>query len=59
MIKKIADVPRPCLHPGHNPPMHMVYKPGVYSAEREAIQIAAMGIRYLYDISFRDVAVDA
>lgn len=30
MIKKIADLLRPCTHPGHNPPMHMVYKPGVY-----------------------------
>lgn len=30
-----------------------------YSAEREAIQVAAMGIRYLYDISFGNVAVDA
>jgi hypothetical protein len=28
--KKIGDVPHPCSHPEHNPPSHMVYKPGVY-----------------------------
>lgn len=28
--KMIGDVPRPCAHPSHNPPGHMVYEPGVY-----------------------------
>lgn len=27
--KKIKDI-RPCTHPEHSPPMHMVYSPGVY-----------------------------
>jgi len=29
-LKKIADVPKPCLHPCHNPPSHIVLEPGVY-----------------------------
>lgn len=31
-IKKISDkdVERPCLHPTHNPPMHIVLEPGLY-----------------------------
>ncbi len=28
--KRIGDVPKPCLHPKHNPPAHIVLKPGVY-----------------------------
>ena len=30
MVKKIADLPKSCLHPQHNPPGHMVYEDGVY-----------------------------
>lgn len=32
MLKKIRDLTRRerCLHPEHNPPMHMVYPHGVY-----------------------------
>lgn len=30
MIKKIADLPDPCFHPGHNPPGNIVLPPGVY-----------------------------
>ena len=29
-IRKIADLPLPCTHPEHRPPMHMVLPPGVY-----------------------------
>lgn len=31
-IKKIADLPKPsiCRHPDHNPPAHIVFKPGIY-----------------------------
>lgn len=29
-IKKIKDAPRPCLHPEHKPPKHMVFQPGTY-----------------------------
>lgn len=31
--KKIADVPRYCRHPDHDPPKHMVWSPGVYEHE--------------------------
>jgi len=30
MIKKIADLKQPCLHPEHDPPSHMVLEPGIY-----------------------------
>jgi hypothetical protein len=29
-LKKIADIPKPCLSSEHNPPSSMVYDPGVY-----------------------------
>lgn len=29
-LKKIADIPTPCLHPEHNPPSMIVLSPGVY-----------------------------
>lgn len=31
-LKKVGDPPKRkvCLHPAHNPPAYMVYKPGVY-----------------------------
>lgn len=29
-LKKIADAPRPCAAPDHNPPMHIVLEPGTY-----------------------------
>lgn len=29
-LKKIQDVPKPCLHPEHKPPTHIVLSPGVY-----------------------------
>ena len=29
-LKKIRDEKPPCRHPGHNPPGHMVYQPGMY-----------------------------
>lgn len=29
-LEKIADAPKPCLSPEHNPPMHIVLPPGVY-----------------------------
>lgn len=29
--RKIADLPVwPCSHPGHKPPQHQVFQPGVY-----------------------------
>lgn len=28
--RKIADLSRPCAHPRHDPPSHMVYEPGVW-----------------------------
>ncbi len=28
--RKIADALRPCAHPQHDPPQHMVYEAGVY-----------------------------
>ncbi len=28
--KKIADTPKYCAHPEHDPPKHMVFQPGVY-----------------------------
>jgi hypothetical protein len=28
--KKIADDERPCMDPEHDPPKHMVYRPGTY-----------------------------
>lgn len=28
--RKIRDIKPPCNHPDHKPPMHMVFKPGVY-----------------------------
>lgn len=30
MLKKIADLPRVCMHPEHNPPNMIVLQPGVY-----------------------------
>jgi hypothetical protein len=30
MLTKIAEMPRPCLHPEHNPPSNIVLDPGVY-----------------------------
>ncbi len=30
MIRKIFDAPKPCFHPEHNPPMHIVLQPGTY-----------------------------
>lgn len=29
-VRKIADAPRPCLHPEHNPPSHLSLPPGTY-----------------------------
>ena len=29
-LRKIADVPEPCLSPEHDPPSHIVLEPGVY-----------------------------
>lgn len=29
-LRKIADAPRPCLSPEHNPPSMIVLEPGVY-----------------------------
>ena len=29
-LKKVDDVPMPCVHPEHNPPTHIVLQPGVY-----------------------------
>ena len=29
-LRKIADAPRPCMHPGHGPPSHIVLEPGTY-----------------------------
>jgi len=29
-LRKIADEPKPCLHPEHNPPSHIVLSPGTY-----------------------------
>lgn len=29
-LKKIANVPIPCNHPEHEPPTHIVLRPGVY-----------------------------
>ena len=29
-LKKIADMPKPCLHPEHNPPTMIVLEPGTY-----------------------------
>lgn len=28
--KKVADLPKPCHHPEHSLPGHVVYEPGVY-----------------------------
>jgi hypothetical protein len=28
--RKIADLPKPCRHPDHDPPKHMVFDDGVY-----------------------------
>lgn len=28
--KKIADDEKPCFHPDHDPPRHMVFPPGTY-----------------------------
>jgi hypothetical protein len=30
MLRKIADIPRPCTNPGHYPPNMIVLPPGVY-----------------------------
>jgi len=32
-FKKIADVPKPCLHPEHDPPGYIVLPPGTYEYE--------------------------
>jgi hypothetical protein len=29
--RKIADLPKTCNHPGHNPPMHQFFQDGVYA----------------------------
>lgn len=29
-LRKIKDAPKPCLHPEHNPPSHIVLEPGTY-----------------------------
>jgi len=29
-LEKIKDAEKPCSHPGHNPPMHIVLTPGTY-----------------------------
>jgi hypothetical protein len=29
-LKKISDIPRPCICREHNPPSHMVYSSGIY-----------------------------
>lgn len=31
--RKIADLPRPCLDPQHNPPSHCVFSEGIYEHE--------------------------
>lgn len=28
--RKIAEAQKPCAHPEHNPPRHMVFRPGTY-----------------------------
>ena len=28
--KKIAELPVPCRHPEHNPPMHRLFEPGLW-----------------------------
>lgn len=35
-LKKIKDAPRPCLSPGHEPPMHIVLEPGTYQHKCDA-----------------------
>ena len=32
-LRKIAEAPKPCLHPEHNPPGHVVLEDGVYEYE--------------------------
>lgn len=27
---KFEDIPEPCMNPGHKPPSHRVFEPGVY-----------------------------
>ncbi len=29
-LELIKEAEKPCFHPQHNPPSHMVYKPGTY-----------------------------
>jgi predicted RNA-binding Zn-ribbon protein involved in translation (DUF1610 family) len=29
-LKKIHEFPQPCIHPEHDPPMHIVLEEGVY-----------------------------
>lgn len=31
--RKIAELPKPCRHPEHNPPSMQVFRPGVYEHE--------------------------
>lgn len=33
MLRKIRDLPPPCLHSEHNPPMNVVLEPGEYEWE--------------------------
>ena len=28
--RKVAELIKPCIHPEHDPPTHMVYESGVY-----------------------------
>lgn len=30
LVKKIADIEKPCMSPQHNPPSHMYLEAGVY-----------------------------
>lgn len=30
MVRKIAEIPKPCTHLEHNPPTHIYLEPGVY-----------------------------
>ena len=48
-LKKIADVPKVCMSPEHNPPAHVVLEPGVYEhtcpdcGERVEFVVSAQG----------------
>jgi len=29
-LKKVENIEPPCIHPEHNPPTHIVLRPGIY-----------------------------